>query len=370
MNHRKISGIISCLVGLILGTTARSQDEITYYDRAKKTEDRVTGSIQSETPGKIVIKPVTGAAKEIAVLDIQDVVYNVPALLKPDYRSAINAEGRAEKAAKEADRKKEVNAALAKYQDLLGRATEKTVKRHFEFKIAKMTAEQAEDDAKVADGAVDRLNKFKKDHPDSWQISGCTQFLAKLLMEKKDFSAAQKVYEELEQTATVTDDMRRDCEYKIAQILLKAGKADAAKERLQNLIKTAAADSPEGMRIEMAFAETRAASGDMEEVKAAVAALKGIIAKVTDPDIRALAHNTLGDCYRRVNWPREALYEYLWVDVIFHQNRAEHAKALYYAAKLFQELKDEKNANEYRGKLESSQFAGLEYQKLLASEKK
>jgi hypothetical protein len=55
--------------------------------------------------------------------------------------------------------------------------------------------------------------------------------------------------------------------------------------------------------------------------------------------------------------------------VIYHQNRQEHARALYHIAKLFQDLKDEKRAKEYRAKLEAPKFAGLEYQKMLVNDK-
>jgi hypothetical protein len=67
--------------------------------------------------------------------------------------------------------------------------------------------------------------------------------------------------------------------------------------------------------------------------------------------LKALAYNALGDCYRLNNRPREALWPYLWVDVIYHQDRQEHLKAMADLAKLFAEQGDTARAKEYRDKL-------------------
>lgn len=57
--------------------------------------------------------------------------------------------------------------------------------------------------------------------------------------------------------------------------------------------------------------------------------------------------------------------------MVYNPNRQEHAKAPYHLAKLFQEAKDGKQAEEHRNKLlKRPQFAGLEYQKVLVDEGK
>jgi hypothetical protein len=346
---------------------AWSQDEITYHDRATKKEAKATGAIQSESPSQLVIKAATaGAVKTIPVLDVSDVVYNVPQLLRPEYRGAISAEGRAEKTLKEADRKKELASALARYQELLPKVTDERPKTHVEFKIAKLLAWQADDDPSGLEPALDKLIGFKKTHPNSWQISRCTDLLAQLQIRKKDYESAQKAYEDLAGTPDISPETRQQCELKIAQVMVKAKKYEAAEKRLHDLAKTVAADSPQGARLQLSLAEAEAASG-----KAGPAAqrLEALIDQLTDPDLKASAYNTLGDCHRLANKPKDALWDYLWVDVMYFQNKEEHAKALYYLAKLFKELKDDKRAQQYRAKLESREFAGQEYQKSIGGEK-
>ena len=79
--------------------------------------------------------------------------------------------------------------------------------------------------------------------------------------------------------------------------------------------------------------------------------LEHIIEQTTDKDLKALAYNALGDCYRWNSKPREALWPYLWVDVIYHQDRQEHVKAMTELAKLFEEQGDMVRAKEYKDKL-------------------
>jgi predicted negative regulator of RcsB-dependent stress response len=358
----------ACALVLLFGAAAPAwaQDEITYYDRATKKDAKISGAIQSESPSQIVVKPAVGAAKTIPVPDLGDIFYNVPQLIRQEYRGAFNAEGRAEKALKEADRRKELASALQRYQELLPKVTEERPKTHVEFKIAKLLAWQAEDDPAGLDAAIDKLKQFKKEHPNSWEISRAADLLAQLLVRKKDYEGAQKAYEDLAATPNLSPETRQQCELKVAQVLVKAKKYDVAEKRLQELAKTVPADSPPGIRLQLSLAEAEAASGKAEP---AAKRLEAIIDKVSDVDLKASAYNTLGDCHRLANRPKDALWDYLWVDVMYYQNKEEHAKALYYLTKLFKELKDEKRAQQYRAKLESKDFAGQEYQKQIINEK-
>src|SRR5262249_36201669 len=108
------------------------------------------------------------------------------------------------------------------------------------------------------------------------------------------------------------------------------------------------ANGPLAPRIAVYQAACLGASGKLTE---AVAQLESIIAKNPDKEVKALAYNALGDCYRLNGRPREALWPYLWVDVIYHQDRQEHAKALAELARLFQEQGDPARVRKYKDKL-------------------
>ena len=55
---------------LLAASAARAQDEIRYYDRAKKTEVAVKGTISDETPAQITYKTSGGRTEKVSVADI------------------------------------------------------------------------------------------------------------------------------------------------------------------------------------------------------------------------------------------------------------------------------------------------------------
>src|SRR5262249_56532504 len=80
--------------------------------------------------------------------------------------------------------------------------------------------------------------------------------------------------------------------------------------------------------------------------------LEQLIDTTTDPSLKAAAYNMLGDCYRRdPQHKKDALYAYLWVDVVYNQDPIESAQSDARLADLFGELKDEERARKYRDRL-------------------
>jgi hypothetical protein len=155
---------------------------------------------------------------------------------------------------------------------------------------------------------------------------------------------------------------------KIAEVLVANKKFAVAEKKLQDLVKTVPADSPQAVRVQVSLAECEAASNKAEQ---GAQRIEGILPKIDDVELKALAYNTLGDCHRQANRTKDALWDYLWVDVVYHQNRQEHAKALYYLAQLFKERKEDNRAKQYREKLtKDKQFAGQEYQQRMIADEK
>ena len=89
-----------------------------------------------------------------------------------------------------------------------------------------------------------------------------------------------------------------------------------------------------------------------------------------DPNLKAAAHNALGDYFRKKDNLEEAFWHYLRVDVLYPQDVTEHAKALYYLSKLFDKPKnDPLRAQQCRDKLKEDVYKGTEYQKKADAEK-
>jgi tetratricopeptide (TPR) repeat protein len=240
---------------------------------------------------------------------------------------------------------------LRSYQEILPRlAGEKSkfAERHVQYKIARLWARRAEEDASQLESAIAALTRFNKDYPDGWQISHGAKLLAQLQLDKGDLEGARKTYEEVAAASNLPKEVQQDCEFRTIEIFIRAKKIAEAEGRLQTMRKSMTANDPQAARIAVYQAECLGVSGKLSE---AVAQLEGIIARTTDKDLKALAYNALGDCYRLNSRPKEALWPYLWVDVIYHQDRQEHAKAMVELAKLFEEQGDAARAKEYKDKL-------------------
>jgi tetratricopeptide (TPR) repeat protein len=348
-------GVLFATSSLIL-----AQDKIKYVDHKAKPPKETTalGVIQDEDPSQIKIKSSQGKERTILVnADLIDVEYQVPKALSADYRKARDSEAKFYKpGATLGDKQQALKEAVELYQKLLPDAKDK-LKRHAEYKIAKLVALEAEIDSTQTDLAIEKLSKFLKDHSNGWQVSSAGRMLANLYLSKKNWDGALKTYEDLAKTPNVASEVVQECKLAIAQVLVRAGKNDQAAAKLAELEKTIPGDSPEGIRLQITRARCLAASNQLPE---AVKVLEGIIAKTPDKDLIAAAHNALGDCYRKANLPGNAKFEYLWVDVIYNQNRLEHAKAVYHLSNLFRELNDSKRAKLYEEKL-SKEFAGVDF---------
>jgi hypothetical protein len=352
MKAQAVSFLLLGLAGLA-GAPLHAQDTIRHVDRKTMKEMApLSGRVVEESPAHVVCRSGGGSTKEIAAPDVLDIAYEVPPAVKLTYRSALASERTlTEPFGKEEDRKKAFHEARASYQEILSRlAAEKNkfAERHVRFKIARLEAWEAEDDPSLREAAIARLMKFMKEDSDGWQINHAAELLVQLQLDKGDSDGARKTYETLAAVPNISKDMQRACELRIVELLIHAKRLTEAEAKLQALSKSLPASDPQAERISVYRAECQGVSGKLPE---AVAQLEGIIAKTSDKDLKALAYNALGDCYRLNNRPREALWPYLWVDVIYHQDRQEHLKAMADLAKLFAEQGDTARAKEYRDKL-------------------
>jgi tetratricopeptide (TPR) repeat protein len=340
---------------LAVNSAALAQDRIRYFDRAAKKEIPVSGAIQEETPGRVVYRAGTGAAtKDVPARDIIDITYEVPSgELSIDYKRAVADERQIDTSAKEADRKKALSAAIKNYQDVLPKFLKTGDKyrfahRHVQFKVARLLVRQAEEDPAQAEEAINELLKFKKEHPNSWQISQCAKLLARLQIEKGDFEGAQKTYEDLAATRDVSKETQQECDLLVAEAMILGKKNAEAEAKLKAILSAAPAGGPQAARARVYLAQCQGFNGKLPE---AVAQLEDIIKQAKDKSLIALAYNALGDCYRVNKQSREALWPYLFVDVVYHQDKQEHIKAMTQLAKLFDAQGDKARAKQYHDKL-------------------
>jgi hypothetical protein len=363
-----------CLLALLLAAVtagAQTSGRIFYYNRAKKKDDveqRIR--IKEESPKELTLERGTRTEK-LPAMDVLDIDYQIPADLNLDIRAkAKSAEDAALKETDLAKRLKSNDAAIAGYRDLIEKLPKEeqydAARRHTEYKIAVILARQAEDDTTRRDEALKALIKFKTDHAKSWQIGTLGKLLARVQTLLGDQKAALATFDEFARRDDLAEPVRQEYELLGIRTLLSSDNFTEAERKLTSLAKTLAKDDPQSVRVEIYLAACKGKS----DLSGAEKRLQAVIRSDVEPAVKALAYNTLGDCYRANDLLEKAFWQYLWVDQEYTQDREEHAKALYYLSILFDKVKKmPARAQACRDRLLSEKpFAGLEYQKLAAKE--
>lgn len=365
MTSRLLLGILG--VSILLGLSARADTVI-----VRNREKAIEGTVKSEDAKSIVVAHIVDKKKieeSIPATDVIDIVHEAisPAALTikgAPYRLARDAE----KDAESDDPKKRATAlqtAVANYnitmQKMLRETTaQKYAARQLEFKVAVLMVRQATDQV-GSDRAVIKLKEFKTKFADSWQIHQVMPLIAQLQMESKDFKEAALTYQEMADMPTLPTDVRRDAELKVVEVMVRANDIAGANSRLDLLEKKNASIPAMASRVKMARADVMIGQKQYDK---AIPVLQDVVKNNTDKQIKALAHNHLGECLFKAARYNEALWEFLWVDAVFNQDREQHAKALFYLWKTFEQLNNQERSQQcLQMLLEERQFNGTEFQR-------
>jgi hypothetical protein len=284
------------------------------------------------------------------------------------YTPAFNSGDRIDTAP---DRKKAVAEALDHFEKLLGKlkaGDDPRVRRNVEFRIASLLARQAREEGKPPGPAIRKLREFCKNRVDGWQIIPSARLLGRLLTTEKQYRQAEQVYGDLAANPLLPVEARNTCRLLAARVSIRPGKYPEAMVKLQALADKLPKDSRQIQQARIGQAECLAALGKLPEARDK---LNMVLDEAkNDKELRAQAYNTLGQCSYAAKQYKDALWDFLRVDVVYYQDREEHAKALYYLTDLFGKLKDEPRAKDCRARLKGREFSGTEYQtRLLKKEK-
>lgn len=148
-------------------------------------------------------------------------------------------------------------------------------------------------------------------------------------------------------------------EYAIRAGVLE-GRALAAQEKHAEAIKrfdqalSIESDAPgvaeQKLAASLGRARSQAATGDAEQ---AIKAVEQVISEA-DPEalkLQARAHNVLGQCQLQAGSDRDALYAFLYVDVLCSGVRDAHAEALFHLIPLLQRLGRDEDSRQARERL-------------------
>jgi hypothetical protein len=337
---------------------------VDFYDATAKTAnklDQIRGSIESENPLGIKVRPRTGPVKEIAAADIRYIRYRSLAVPELDYRKPFGLQDRALGQTREEAKKRLLSDALQAYRDLLAKAKDApAAARYMQYRIAELLALQAADEPEKLDAAIEAFVAFGKNHADGWEIVAALKQLARLQEEKGNLAGVGEAYAELARVPAITARMRQESVLLGVRALLRANRIDEAEKKLQALDASLSDADPAKSAVQVYLARGRLARGDQANIETP---LRAAVARSSDPVTLAAAHNILGDFYLKKGQFEDAFWEYLHVDVQYGDDREEEACALYRLSQLFDQVKNDKiRARECLTRLQDkTQFGGTEY---------
>jgi tetratricopeptide (TPR) repeat protein len=190
--------------------------------------------------------------------------------------------------------------------------------------------------------AKDRLLRFIRTYPNSRHIIAAREDLARLQVSTGDLKAAEATIADL---AKLPKAAQRAAVLR-AKLLARQGSHAEAVSELDRLISTLPDRSAEQREARLAKAESLVG---MKKFKEAETLVRQVIqaAPAEDVPAQAAAYNTLGDCLRAANRPKDALLAYLHTDLLYGKDKEQHPRALRQIERLFRQLKQDGRADEY-----------------------
>jgi tetratricopeptide (TPR) repeat protein len=351
----------------LASSLAPAQDKITFRNKKGGAKEELKGVIQSESLQGIKIKPFTSGAVEqlIPGSDIIEVEYNPPQnLTAAEMRIPFGREADIFKQTKPEDRAKKIDDTLDAYRKLIPKLeTAESAQAYMTYRMAHLLVKLAETEPARLDEARNTLVAFKDKYTKNWEYPRVMQILARIQESQGKYDDARRTFEEMASRPELPDELRGQANFALVRMLLRAGQFEPAESRLQDLEKIVK-EPADTARLQVYKVELQVKKGQPGDAEKQ---LKTILGGPVD-DAKAHAANVLGDFYQAAKRHEDALWQYLWVDVLYNKDPDEHARALFHLSKLFKDVRnDDTLAKKAREKLLDPQFAGSEYQRLAAA---
>ena len=322
---------------LVLTGRSGSADDVNLVPGAKFEQaigGRVRGQVQSESATDVVVQLGASTIKVPSEL-ITSIRY--------DGQSASYALGEARESAGQ----------LAEAAEMFKKAATESTGKPYPlqaalFREAEVLTELAAVEPDRIKDAKDRLMKFVKQYPSSRHTLGARACMARIQLASGDFPAAQAAIADL---ARMPKGAERAAVLR-TKLLAKQNKHKEAIEELDKLIASSPKGSERLRAAQLAKAESLAA---LKEFTKAEVLLREVIKSTPPEDAagQAPAYNTLGDCLRAANRPKDALLAYLHTDMLYSKDKEEHPRALHQISVLFRQLKLDGRADEFAQRLKT-----------------
>jgi TolA-binding protein len=326
-------------------TLVRGQDKVERRDK-KAGKVVVNGKILEETAGGVKVKLAgVGGEQSIPSSEILRVTYgDMPSQAAIELGKMAPAEDA-----------RDFPTLLKGYETIQALPQVKTapapVRRYVDYRVASLRAAVAEGDEQ-AKAAVKGLTDFLTAHPEGWEYPHAARQLGRLQADTGDYAGATKTFEALEKAANLPAEFKADATAALIDIAFQSEKYDAGRTRVDAVAKDANAPPP--LKARVTLYQLGLEGAEARDPGPVIKKIEDAIGKATDPSLKALGYNVLGDIYLAKKQNRDAMWSYLWVDVVFNQDRGEHLKAMTRLVKIFDQDNDKEKAQLYRDKLARS----------------
>lgn len=212
------------------------------------------------------------------------------------------------------------------------------VRQEVEFYRAYAAAKLALQGAGSVSDAGKRLGAFVSQHRQSFHRLEASELLGDLLMAVGNHAAAQNQYELLGKTPWPAVKARGAV--LVGQALQAQGKHAEALSSFQSALDIAG-ETPDALpQRDQALLGRAVSLGATGKVDQGAQLARQVIleAEGDSPGLRAKAYNALGACYLQAEKPKDALFAYLHVDLLYNGQPDAHAEALYHLASLWEEI--------------------------------
>jgi len=313
-------------------------------DQVTRRSDRATfrGELTAMTTTALTMKLANGESQEIPVSDIFGIRF--------DMEPPTLTQGQSN------ERSGSLDSALEKYKQVQAEyaGDDKRLVVDVKFLIARTMVKSALANPAMAAEAQKAISAFRTENKNNFRYLEATLLEAQLLsLDTARAAAAETLLKEVQ--AAPVKGFQLQAGVQLGRVLLSGNNADGARAAFEQVIAQSAGDAGataamfDGM---LGKAQCQQKQGQIDE---AIASLNEVISKASESETQTLAAAWIlkGDCLRTKNLPKDALWAYLHVDVLYPSEPAAHAEALFRLAALWAPAGHPDRADEAMARLTS-----------------
>lgn len=333
-----VTSIVPALMLSMISDSAEAVDQV-----ARRSQRGVLrGSITAMTTTSVTLTLPNGQTQEIPVSDLLSVRFDgePPTLTQ----------------AQSNERAGSLDTALEKYRQVQAEYSgdDKRLITDVRFLIARTLVKMALANPAGQDDARKAISAFRSENAQNFRYLEATLLEAQLLAEMPNSAAASRTLLEEVQKAPVKG-YQLQAGVQLGRLLLAENDLSGALTAFDQVIQQATGDAAaisalfDGM---LGRAQCQQKQGQIDQ---AIATLDEVISKAAESDTQILAEAWVlkGDCQRQKSLPRDALFSYLHVDVLYASEPAAHAEALFRLASLWAPAGYQDRADEAMARLTS-----------------